>query len=329
MEDEIYIKKYLLGELSGEDLEAAEKRLLADESFYRQVLVAEKELALDFSTGYLTDPEADRFRNIALDSPAGDKEIRFERALQRYVAENAPPALAVPPSPQPSWLSAIAAFFRRPSFGLAVAAMLLLTVGLSIWTVVQNRRLQGQIARLETQQAADKSRSAELSQQLNAEKKNSEDRQKELEQSKIDEQELQIAFGDLQARQSKPDSIAVFMAPVLLFAGLTRGGGGTINPVEVPTGVRTVPLLLDMAHGNYTQLEGELIMADGSRHLKTLKLGRARKNGEGYAVLVTIPIRYLPPGDYGINLRGKNAAGEVEDIESFSFRVKNKAPSAR
>ena len=143
------VRQYLLGRVSDEaTLEGLEELLFTDEEFCTQVALAEDELVNDYVLGFLNEEDAADFK-ATLDS---NPERRFKLELTRALREKALAARAGEHAKiheakaseasdvngittakatgartaeaSPSFVSSLAAFFRRPAYAGALAALL-------------------------------------------------------------------------------------------------------------------------------------------------------------------------------------------------------------
>ena len=324
------IRQYLLGELSEEEREGIEQRLLSDDDYYQQVLIAEEELAYDFARNELPDQDRIKFTRHALPVPEWRQEVKFARALSKYVEENGPrraeaPAVSVE---RRSWLEPLAAFFRRPAVGFSLAAALLLSLALVAWTATRNRRLNDEVARLRAQSspspvepqqdlqeqlATERLRNAELTDELR--------REQEL-RAGI-EKDLQVARE--QAGVPAPTPSRTGGPPVvgfLLTAGSVRDSG-KMNTVRRFPDARVIRLDLDLAADEYQSYLAVLKAVGGQKELLSKKSLRARAGRDRVTVSVSLAASLLSRGDYQIQLSGLTPSGAYEDVETYYFRVEN------
>jgi hypothetical protein len=75
------IVRYVLGQLTGPELEDIEDRLLADESFFEQVEAIEAEVCDDYAAGRLTTAERSAFDARLAGNPGLQRRVAFARAL--------------------------------------------------------------------------------------------------------------------------------------------------------------------------------------------------------------------------------------------------------
>jgi hypothetical protein len=142
------VRNYLLGRLPDEaTLEAVEELLFTDEEFYARVALAEDELVNDYALGYLDEADAARFTA----SLEGNTERRFKSRLalelrKRALAERAADATeakrltrAGESDAAPSFLTSVKAFFRRPLYAGAFAALLVAALAGSVYLLRGDR----------------------------------------------------------------------------------------------------------------------------------------------------------------------------------------------
>ena len=144
------IKSYLLGQLAEGDVSQVEARLLTDREFYDELSIVEDDLIDRYLGGTLTDADRQSFESHFVSSSERQQKVRFARALRKYVSVAADqteadgvadPVVAYPPesarigSPSPPSF-----IFRKPLFSYAVAAVILLIAGASIFLFLKDRQ---------------------------------------------------------------------------------------------------------------------------------------------------------------------------------------------
>lgn len=125
------IREYLLGRVSDEaTLEAVEERLFTDDEFSSRVALAEDGLVNDFVLGRLDEHDADSFRATLAGNPERRLNVALSRALRAKALAAAPAKAA---EEAPSFLDSLKAFFRRPAYAGALAALMLAAVGSAVY----------------------------------------------------------------------------------------------------------------------------------------------------------------------------------------------------
>ena len=81
------IMQYLLGILPEEAQQRVEQRLLTDEDFFEELLAGEDELTDLYLNEDLSSEDRDRFESHFLSTPERHRQLKFAKALSRYVSE--------------------------------------------------------------------------------------------------------------------------------------------------------------------------------------------------------------------------------------------------
>lgn len=133
-EEEMSLHAYLLGGLPLDEQMRLEERLLLDREYVELLLIVEEELIDDYLRGTLSDRDRARFETHFLITPDRRQKLRRARVLRRYV-NNAQAIPAQAPAreamPRASWWQV----FLTPAWRPAIAAFLMLGLGLGIWRV--------------------------------------------------------------------------------------------------------------------------------------------------------------------------------------------------
>jgi hypothetical protein len=140
------LRTYLLGRSSPEDSSRFEERLLTDGSFYEELLMAEDDLIDEYLTEELSEAERQDFESHFLLVPQRQEQLRFARALRKYVTfagnSEAPEPSAVVPQKdlevaQPPSKRSLFSFFpvTNPLVSYSLMAAMLLMVGGISWAL--------------------------------------------------------------------------------------------------------------------------------------------------------------------------------------------------
>jgi hypothetical protein len=323
------IRRYLLGDLSEQEREQVEQRLMSDDDLYQQLLVAEDELIDEYVSDELPEQERAKFGRHFLSVPELRQDVKFAAALRKHALETAQQDVVAPKPAAPARVSPfgwLGTLFMRPAFGASLAAAFLAAVVLAAWLAAQNSQLRRQVGQLQARQSPTPEPAPELQEQLASERLRNEQlsaelrRQQELladESRKL--QEAREAQGQQQAAsgrtQTPRQGVATFIA-LALTPGVVRDSG-EMKKVSLSPETREVRVRLDLAAGGYSGYRAALRKADG-REVWTAR--RLRAVGAKY-VQVNIPARLLKPDDYQILLSGVTSSGEVEELNSYYFRV--------
>ena len=165
--DESLIRRYLLGRLAEDELQQLEERMMVDNEFYDQVLLAEDEMVEDYVNGDLPESERADFKASFLATPEGRQQVAYTKALSEYLPDHSPntdvnvgvveepvvkeqPAerpLAKVPAPEGKGSQDSSkrseprrlAWWRRPEFGpylAAAASLMVIFVGYVVWRMI-------------------------------------------------------------------------------------------------------------------------------------------------------------------------------------------------
>ncbi|MGB8508615.1 MAG: hypothetical protein WCD76_09430 [Pyrinomonadaceae bacterium] len=124
------IREYLLGRVSDETtLEGVEELLFTDEEFCSRVALVEDGIINDYVFNRLDEADTASFKATLTDNP----ERRFNLELTQALREKALARNAKVLVEAPSFFSSLKAFFRQPIYAVALAALLIAAVGLTIY----------------------------------------------------------------------------------------------------------------------------------------------------------------------------------------------------
>jgi hypothetical protein len=136
------VRDYLLGRVADEaTLEGIEERLFTDEEFFARVELAEDELVNDYVLGYLDEREAAGFAATLEANPERLFKLRLAQGIRaKALAERAAEATKAKGSGRapvtdagPSLLTSLKAFFRRPLYAGAFAAVVVAALAGSVY----------------------------------------------------------------------------------------------------------------------------------------------------------------------------------------------------
>jgi CHAT domain-containing protein len=125
-DDEGMIRKYLLFELTEEQQQQIERRLLVDTSFFEQVAAAEDELITEYLEGRLVKGEKERFERF-LSTPEGRQQLNFTKDLRDHLLYSEP-RTEIRAKP----------YFRlssKPLLNIAASFIILCLLGLGVWWI--------------------------------------------------------------------------------------------------------------------------------------------------------------------------------------------------
>ncbi len=319
--NETLIRQYLLGELSPEERERIEKRVMSDDASFETLLLVEDDLMDQYVRGGLNSEERQLVEKHFLASPERQQSLRFAKAFQRHVDSNPTPIVTPQPIPvkEPSWWQRLPLILRLQNPAVAfslIAALLLLAAG-NVWmwrrgpssdqseVPAKNEELQKELAR-------ERDRNNELASEL---------ARAQNEKAQV-EQQLAEVKGE-QKPHPPPVTPSPTNTPVLSFvlsSNLVRGSEGPSNTVTVPSNTRNIQLRLVLDSDEYRDYRAVVVQVGGS-DVHTAGRINSRNGKNGPEVSLTLPAGRLESGDYQVKLTGRSSTGEVESVSSYYFRL--------
>lgn len=275
------IKKYLLGGMDDAGRERFEKRVIADLDYKDAVLMVEDELMEDFIADGLSEGERRDFVKHLLATPQQRQRLRNLRALHDYFR-------------QPSALKAKSAagetarprLWRRAAGGLWRGGMLSPRVAAT--------------AVLTVALAAGFFLGARY--WLNGPEAN-----------------WSVAFREEWVRLNDPQSPvpqSSSAASVTLTPTLIRSGG-EMSRVVAPAGTETVQVRLRLPPEQHSSYRVTLRPVDGK---EVFPLPPQTVDGDR-VLLLNVPVKLLPRGDYELQLSGVGANDTSINLDSYNFRL--------
>jgi hypothetical protein len=346
-DDETELRRYLLGELTPEELAQVKERLFLDSDYFRQLQAAEDELIDDYIYEELSTAERGRFETYFLVQPGRRKDIRIAQALKRYISAEAQPlpftqdsAAVALPRPPLAESGVVFSTFRRSfsSFArlsLAAAALIILAIG--IWlliSVVRNRERSPPVqvrqpVLQETKPAPPQEEITTNSQPSNSPPTQQEQRVERREQGPgVEEKHVENRTGRdaPQSRKAFPPDEATSgstLAVLLIPGGGVRGGGAT-SKVPLSSGIKLVNLQLPLIESSSYPNYRALLQTDG-RTIFTLAGLKPTDDKPVKFVIVTVPAKILSSKTYQIKLIGiTNTTGETRSIATYAFQVEGR-----
>jgi len=318
--------QYLLGELPEAEQLRLEEQFFTDDEAYQQLLALEDELRYDYAQGALAPPQRERFERRFLTFPAERQRVELAGAIMHKVAEVRVRELALAPQEAKSWWPSLRSLFgfQHPvlRFSLAAAGLVLLLGG--AWLVYETLQLRTQLDRLQAERVMERQIAQ---QQVAAQQARQDQLSSELERERQQRAELaqelarQPALASREATQSQSPRSS-FLAFVLS-PGLVRDVSGP-KQLLIPPGVAALRLQLDLKKkGEYLSYRVVLKTLDGSE-LWSQDVRRVQSNEAGRAIVLSLPGKLIPEGDYVLTLLGATADGTFAEVDDYYFSVVKK-----
>ena len=313
VEAEISMKRYLLGELAEpQQLELEQGMMTSNERFDR-LLVAEDELVDEYLRGTLSAREEKKFDDYFLCAPDRRRKLRFFRSLRRYICSHGaqtfwrwPEFLTFRPFP------------HRIIEGSLAAALSLMVLGGS-WLTFRIQHLDHLLEQARTQTIPVAEREV-WQKQLGASQARNDQLTTEVRFHKGQRAELELELAALRTSTTRPSSL--YLIPFAFTSGTVRSGG-EMKKVTIPPFASWVQLQLDLGVSDYEKYQVVLQKFEGEG-ISTQIMPKIKTGNDAEAVVLALPAKFLPHGDYVLKLSGIPAVGDPENIGSYTFRVLQK-----
>ena len=292
--------QYLFGELSAEERAEFEDSYLKDSNVFHELVDLENELVDRYVLGKLSGAEQEKFERAFLADPARRQTVEIARSLLTYsAAEEDVQSRKSPPVGEQRLQSGI---FRVWGIQVAAAAVFLVMVGGILWLVLNNRRLEKELAAFQRDQAtAAQDRQAKQALQQQVAGLQSDLRQRD---------------GAIQQMAQLHDHDTVSFS---LGQGLVRGSNEMATLV-IPARASYVTLHVLIEQDSHPLYSLSFRTVEGSLVWRSDNLqGRSVNDGDKELV-VTLPSRLFKKGDYVVRV----SAGDEDPLHAlsgYSFHV--------
>ncbi len=319
LEDDFAIKRYLLGELTEEDQQQLEERLLTENEYFERLQLIEDELVDEYLGGGLSPAEREKFDSHFLSTPERYQKLRIASALRRYVSaaalvEEPEPVRSAPPPTSPWQLLKAFLWGQNPVLGYFLAAALLLIVLGGTWSMVSSRRLQNQLEWVKAQQSTSEQ---ELQRQLGEQRARGGQLAEELEREKhqraVLEEEKRSLITSLHERLG-PSTLSLALTP-----GLVRGTE-TTKKLSIPSSGSLIRFELQSPGDDFKSYTASLHNDEGDEIVTRYKL-KARPMRGSTVVVMNVTSEDVPQGDYYVQLSGITDSGKIEELDKYFFRI--------
>lgn len=293
------LKKYLLGELSGQELDKLERQYLGDSDLFERLLVIEDDLLDQYANGELDVTERKQFERQLLASPGQRERLVNARVLLEVARARKTVPVGSKHFLSDKWTSWFGIQSQRRTLAFATLLLLVITAGIAVRVWQRNAELK----RIQAQSQSSVGKQPEP--QTTSQAQQSDERQqlpKKAESPAIP------------TRTERVQQVITFILPMTL----TRGDSAATFVLK--PGIATVRLQAHVAHGSYKTYRAELQSADGD-HIQSFTKMNPQRTANGDVLLLSVPARLLIRSDYTMKLTGVTGDRHLEDAGSYSFRI--------
>ena len=285
-EEQKYAREFLLGYLDEGERQIVEERLMTDPNYVELVLQAESELMEDYIALELSEDDRKRFDKYVLTNSRQVEQLALTRALRSSARVDA--AANSPPIVERTGRTTETRWteiLHAKMWGVnAVVVAAVILV-----TIV------GIVAFIVLRTRENNNQQGSLGQEV----------------------------ARLNAQQNL-DSEAILHGSIIgpLKPGLSRDDENS-NRFVIPTTEKIVQLRLQIGNGQYQAYRAELQTGEGQEIVTLTDLKEKQINVERL-IVIYLPARIVPPGDYQLRLTGVNQNNQPEYIGRYTFRVVGK-----
>jgi hypothetical protein len=298
--DAITLKKYLLGQLTQDELETVELWLLTENDAYDLIAAAEDDLIDDSIAGRLNAQEEPLFRSHFLAAPERQRKLQFAEAFNDFLARQ---QMVHAPSRAPS----IWEFFRyRPVFATAAAVMLVMVVGGAFWTA----RLQTQLNSTTSQMTQAELQREELNKQLSEARSQTERMTSRL-------ATLEKFISDFGPSVNSTALNALSLMPAIRTRSV---GDGELPTTTITPKTQLLRFSLALPENNYSSYR-VLLVDDGDGEIWRMEQVGSAKTVQGDVVVLIVPSDILSDGDYKLKVMVSTDPAPPEGLANYYFRV--------
>ncbi len=335
--NELEIKRFLFGEMSGEERDLMEEELFGNDELFYEIADLENQLVDLYARKKIFGEELVRFERSLANVPERRAKVANAVALQTLIDEERPQEKPVPAT-MTIW-QRIADLFRinTSAFGYAMGGLLILFALSSIFLLLENRRrgeelsrlqefqvnqkiLQQRQTELETQLADSQKREAELASRNNDERG---DLIEAIENERQQREKIQDQLKALQKERDKviPTPAKSNIPTIATIISLTpykssKGGGPNIPTIAVERETKRLALKLTLPEDTDKD-EKFLVQLNGKTVLSNLT---PRGSGNQKFLYLTIAARDLIADENDLSAIDKTG----NTVSRYKFNVQNK-----
>ena len=345
IEEDIVIRKYLMGGLQPDEQLQLEERLFLDSEYFQMMKAAEDDLIDDYVYGELSPPEREGFKKYFLSTPDRQEALRIAQALKQYTSNHPLQKSMASTGEHQRHAPSNQTFFSflrapRQIWRLPLAAALLLAVIGASWLLVRILRPSNPPGQEQAQQplsgeqqqaggpTQDSRQQQSNTQSSNADSLSKPDQyaknQEKTETASVSENKsAKTTVGNNPVREPAPPARrrpGPVYSLILIPGGPTRGDGDiTRFDLRPVAGYANLQLIL-LGEAGFSTYQATLL-TDENRPLRNWSGLKSTTGKSGKNVSLKIPTEFLTQGLYHIKLRGVSSTGDISDVSSYYFNV--------
>jgi hypothetical protein len=284
--DDARIRKYLLGDISQEDQERIEQRLLIDEEFGEKLSMTRTEMVDAYVAAGLSTNEREEFEKHFLSTPEHVQVVEIARALAKRLDDRGRElpitgGLSTSPNiPTPYYMH------MKAIISLTVG-MILLVVGYAVWEIVKQRPSNNRVNDHYEQQAI------------------------------LENEVIKLNRPATGSARTGFAVVSLNLKPILV------RDVGEKRSLVIPKDPSIFELRLELPNDKYQSYRASL-QTDEGVELAVIDALTAKTLSNAKVVVLDLPSWLMRPGSYQIKLTGILTSGEYEDVSVYPFEITNR-----
>jgi len=334
LEEDLLLKRFLLGELPEGERGEVEERLFSDPEYFRLFRAAEEELTDEYIYGDLDAVERGRFERYFLTTPERRESLRVARALKQYISRNAhaaglADAAGIEDAATHADTNARADavlrpekksffdFLRAPAlrFSLAAAAVLIVAVG--AWFLTRTSLRDRQDPTLQANTADTRPTPAQVAQATPEHGDRTPVVQTTPTPADNSNGDTSKDGGVKPPKPPRQTQSRLYSFLILPGGKVRDEGGGQQNEVKLPADAGVASLRIYLSADSGRGLYRVTLQTDAGKHVKSWANLRPARDETGRTVNVNVPASTLTQQNYRLVL----AASNGDAISTFHFKV--------
>lgn len=286
--EEALMRKYLLGDLDQAQQGQVEEQLFCDDDFNNRLSTVQDELINEYAANMLPEREQELFEKNFVLSDERRKKLQFAQALELYLEERTasrPAPLTLSRHPL-QWLKVNLSFPRSRWAWATLAVAAVIVLALSAPKVLRRSMSGNGVIPWESTRAS-----------------------------------IERQLAELNMRTSK-SAAGGPAAPELALQPLRLRQDSEMKRVVLSGGEEFLRLRLAIPPERYENYRATTSVVGGGELFTVYNLRPGDGTNAG-VILVDILPKFLPSGDYQIDLKGEAAGDRVVEVARYSFRVIN------
>ena len=313
--------EYLLGALPEAETERLDELSITDNEFAESLQAAETDLVDAYVLGELTGTDLERFKTHYLASPLRREKVEFAKVFQSFGEQElaGPLARSGAAPTRRGRFAALGAFIAPPpilQWGLAAAALAMLIVG--GWLAVENIRLRQQTSQTAARRDLLIQREQDLQKELENQRALNSQTEQELARVRDERERLEQELKQAQAG-AKPSPSEGAIVSLLLTPPLR--GAGQLPTLSLRPHTNEVAAQLQLEAADYSVYRVALIDPANNQTLWRSGNLRPRIQSARKAIAVSFRAGLLKPQNYVLQVSGIPAGGGAEVVGDYPFRV--------